>query len=128
MSASIFDLACFESRQRMVKQIFRVQACFQGPQSCRTLHPEEPFYIHLIWREETGESALQGNPILINRFFQPFDPCGYFCNVLGINGGWFSSAMETENDMLVPVRKGRPNVICDPIPDPFSMVIVDDYR
>jgi hypothetical protein len=67
---------------------------------------------------------LQGNPILINRFFQPFDSCGYFCNVLDIYGGWFSSAMETENDMLVTVRKGRPNVICDLIPDPFSMVIV----
>lgn len=32
--------------------------------------------------------------------------------------------METENDMLVTVRKGRPNVICDLIPDPFSMVMV----
>jgi hypothetical protein len=39
-----------------------------------------------------------------------------------------SSAMEAKNDMLIPVCKSRSDFICDPMPNPLAMVIVDDDR
>jgi S-adenosylmethionine synthetase len=34
--------------------------------------------------------------------------------------------MEPENDMLVPIRKGRPDIICDFMSNPLAVVIVKD--
>jgi hypothetical protein len=35
--------------------------------------------------------------------------------------------MEPENDMLVPIRKRRPDIICDSMSNALTMVIMKDH-